>query len=217
MTVDRAIRRLGDKLVRQVLDGAALLAICGGYQNLSRSYRASTGPVVRGPGLFRPAPRWAKVDSSGRSSGILRAHSGSPLRAVVPPWSGSRTTPVGPTSSRAPCHSQPLKSGVGTTAGTGPRVCSSCRIRLAPRPEDFGSARTSTVRFCHATPTSRMPSSGPAWPARGQTTDLAALDDSEEWRAHDRFVERCRRRPWIDRLPTRLRRVLAPGRNLIGF
>ncbi len=51
----------------------------------------------------------------------------------------------------------------------------------------------------------------------GQPTDLVPLDDRDEWRAHDRFVERCRRRPLADRLPPAVRRFTDPARNLIGF
>ena len=51
----------------------------------------------------------------------------------------------------------------------------------------------------------------------GQSADLQALDDTAEWEAHDRHVERGRRRSWTDRLPSRLRRAIDPARNLVGF
>src|SRR6476660_7636563 len=38
-TVARELERLGGQLVDLVADGAALLAVCGGYQNLGTQYR----------------------------------------------------------------------------------------------------------------------------------------------------------------------------------
>ncbi|MCS7007652.1 MAG: glutamine amidotransferase [Thermoleophilia bacterium] len=42
----------GDAIVEAVARGAALLAVCGGYQLLGRSYRGQGGTLMEGAGLF---------------------------------------------------------------------------------------------------------------------------------------------------------------------
>src|SRR2546429_134145 len=42
-------------------DGAALLAVCGGFQNLGHSYRLGDGRTVRGPGIFAARTRSGSV------------------------------------------------------------------------------------------------------------------------------------------------------------
>ena len=52
----------------------------------------------------------------------------------------------------------------------------------------------------------------------GAQASLTPIDDLEEWRAHDRFVDRLRAaRRRRERLPAGLRRVVDPVRGLIGF
>ena len=51
-TVARELERLGDQLIDLVADGAALLAICGGYQNLGVRYRTTQGEDLWCPGLL---------------------------------------------------------------------------------------------------------------------------------------------------------------------
>ena len=52
VTVARELERLGAQLVDLVTGGAALLAVCGGYQNLGVSYRTSQGEDLWCPGLL---------------------------------------------------------------------------------------------------------------------------------------------------------------------
>ena len=47
-----ALAALGDGLRAAVADGAALLAVCGGYQLLGRSYRDQSGEELPGVGLL---------------------------------------------------------------------------------------------------------------------------------------------------------------------
>jgi CobQ-like glutamine amidotransferase family enzyme len=52
VTVARELERLGGQLIDLVAGGAALLAVCGGYQNLGVSYRTSQGEDLWCPGLL---------------------------------------------------------------------------------------------------------------------------------------------------------------------
>jgi Predicted glutamine amidotransferase len=56
VTVARELERLGDQLIDQVADGTALLAVCGGYQNLGVGYRTSLGEELPCPGLLPVRP-----------------------------------------------------------------------------------------------------------------------------------------------------------------
>lgn len=46
------LARMGPAVAEAVAGGTALLAVCGGYQLLGRSYRAQDGSVMPGAGLF---------------------------------------------------------------------------------------------------------------------------------------------------------------------
>lgn len=50
--VARALARMEGSLARAVFDGAALLAVCGGFQNLGYQFRSSLVGSLSGPGLF---------------------------------------------------------------------------------------------------------------------------------------------------------------------
>ena len=45
-------QRHAERIRRDVADGAALLAVCGGYQLMGRSYRDADGTVMAGLGIF---------------------------------------------------------------------------------------------------------------------------------------------------------------------
>ena len=74
------LRRLGEALEREVGDGAALLAICGGYQSLGKSYRSLRGPVMGGPGLLHVTT----VGAPGRLVGPSRGTPRGPGAALRP-------------------------------------------------------------------------------------------------------------------------------------
>lgn len=217
VAVDRAIRRLGDGLVHHVDDGAALLAICGGYQNLARSYRATSGALVGGPGLF-PVRTEA---GEGRLVGPVVAHLASPLTTAA---GVERGTVVGFENHSGRTELEPGAVPFATVeigAGNNGRDKTEGFLFM-PDPTRSGPRGLKIGTYLHGPLLPRNPHVADALvraglARTGQATDLVALDDAEEWRAHDRFVERCRRQPWIDRLPRSLRRVIAPGRNLIGF
>ena len=76
-TVARELERLGSQLVDLVGEGAALLAVCGGYQNLGIRYLTSRGTELIGPGLFPVSTDASGVhdDWSVRSSRRCRSSS----------------------------------------------------------------------------------------------------------------------------------------------
>ena len=45
-------RRHAERIGRDIADGASLLAVCGGYQLMGRSYRDADGTVMAGLGIF---------------------------------------------------------------------------------------------------------------------------------------------------------------------
>jgi len=210
--VERSLRRLEDGLRREIGEGAALLAVCGGYQSLGLEYRNVDGRTIRGPGIIDVRT----VGSPARLVGPVVAHLTSPILG------GSRSTIVGfenhsgRTSlgrSSAPLATVEIGHGNNDRDGTeGVLENPGCR--------DLRGLRIGT--YLHGPFLPRNPHVADALLAAGlartgQPTDLAALDDAEEWAAHDRYVERCRRRSWTDRLPGRIRRAIEPARNLVGF
>ncbi len=216
--VEDAIGRLGEVLVRRVADGAALLAICGGYQSLARSYRTADGRAVHGPGIFA-----ARTEAGERRLvGPVVAHLSPALAGTA---GEGRTTVVGFENHSGRTELDPgatpfarieIGSGNNGTDGT---------EGLLVMPDQTGPGAGGGLRigtYLHGPLLPRNPHVADALlraglARTGQATDLIALDDTEEWRAHDRFVERSRHRPWLDRLPGPIRRVVAPGRSLIGF
>jgi CobQ-like glutamine amidotransferase family enzyme len=52
VTVARELERIGEQLTDLVAGGTALLAVCGGYQNLGIRYRTSLGDELACPGLL---------------------------------------------------------------------------------------------------------------------------------------------------------------------
>jgi CobQ-like glutamine amidotransferase family enzyme len=212
VAVEGALLRLGERLVRRVADGAALLAICGGYQSLGVSYRTGRDRTVRGPGLFDVRTAAGTRRLVGPVVGHLTDSSITTIRDTVIGFENhsGRTQLAG---SARPLAMIEIGSGNNGRDGT--------EGLFAP-PGTGGLRGLRIGTYLHGPLLPRNPHIGDALLAAalertGQPSTLAALDDTAEWRAHDRFVERCRRRTWSDRLPSRLRTMVDPARNLIGF
>ena len=219
LAVEAALGRLSDELIRQLGDGAALLAVCGGYQNLGRSYRFADGRTVRGPGVFpirteasaerlvgpvvaRLAPGLATcgtgaADAARTTVVGFENHSGRTNLDVIE--NAFATVEIGHGN-----NDRDLTEGSLTIAGDGGlrglRIGSYLHGPLLPRNPHVADVLI-RAGLAHA----------------GQPTELEPLDDTDEWRAHDRFIARTRHRTWVDRLPEGVRRVIAPIRNPIGF
>jgi CobQ-like glutamine amidotransferase family enzyme len=212
VAVEGALLRLGDRLVRRVADGAALLAICGGYQSLGVSYRTGHDRTVRGPGLFDTRT----VAGARRLVGPVVGHLMDPSITTI------RDTVIGFENhsgrTRLARSARPLAT-IEIGSGNNGRDRTE-GVFAAPGADGLHGLRIGT--YLHGPLLPRNPHLGDALLAAalqrtGQPSALEALDDTAEWRAHDRFVERCRRRTWSDRLPSRLRSMVDPARGLIGF
>jgi hypothetical protein len=212
VAVERALLRLGDALVHRVADGAALLAICGGYQSLGESYRTGHARTVRGPGLFGVRTMAGPRRMVGPVVAHLRDPSLTTIRDTVIGFENhSGGTSLAPNA--GPFATVEIGSGNNGQDGT---------EGLLARPGSDGLRGLRIGTYLHGPLLPRNPHVADALLAAalartGQPSGLAPLDDTVEWRAHDHFVERCRRRTWADRLPSRLRSLVDPARGLIGF
>lgn len=214
ITVGRELERVGGAIRSQIEDGAALLAICGGYQMLGSSYRTLDGATIEGAGIF-PIET---VAATRRMVG--------PVVADLDAWpeiAQARPTVVG------------FENHAGrTTLAAGARALATVEIGagnngidrtegILALPGADGLAGLRVGTYLHGPLLPRNPHLADALIAAGiarggAPATLTAIDDLEEWRAHDRFVDRLRAaRRRRERLPTRLRRVVDPVRGLIGF
>lgn len=212
VAVARSLQRLGDALVREVGDGAAVLAVCGGYQSLGVEYRMPGERTVRGPGVVDVRT----VGGPRRLVGPVVARLEDPIfgnvaGTVVGFENHSGRTSIGP-------ESRPLariEVGHGNNDEDGTEG-----VLETPGSRGLEGLRIGT--YLHGPLLPRNPHVCDLLIAAGlgrtgQPTDLRPLDDRDEWAAHDRYVERCRKRPWTDRLPVGVRRIVEPARGLVGF
>jgi CobQ-like glutamine amidotransferase family enzyme len=210
--VERSLARLGDRIARQIDDGAALLAVCAGYQSLGISYRDSRGRVMHGPGILR-----VRTEArAGRLVGPVIAH------ATLPLFDGPRTTIVGFENHSGRTILEPDATPLATVeVGHGNQDHDGTEgVVELPAASSLRGLRLGT--YLHGPLLPRNPHVADALLRAallrsGQVATLRPLDDAAEWRAHDRHVERSRHRSWADRLPSRLRRAIDPARNLVGF
>jgi CobQ-like glutamine amidotransferase family enzyme len=208
LRVEAALRRLGRALEARISEGAALLAICGGYQNLGRSYQFADGRTVHGPGIF-PVETVAADD---RLVGPVVARlTPDAARSVGPGSIPERTTVVGFEN-----HSGRTFLDAGGAAfatveiGNGNNGTDGTEGLLLPGGGGHG-LRIGTYLHGPLLPSNPHIADAliRAGLARtGQPDDLEALDDRADWRAHDRFLVRSRRRPWVDRLPAGVRQAI---------
>jgi CobQ-like glutamine amidotransferase family enzyme len=211
VAVERSLRRIGDALLGEIEAGAALLAVCGGYQSLGVEYRIPGGRLIRGPGVVDVRT----VAGTRRLVGPVIARVEAPVfgsaRTIVGFENHSGRTTLGPDS--APLARIEVGHGNNDVDGT---------EGVIETPGTRGMLGLRIGTYLHGPLLPRNPhvcdvliAAGLA--RTGQPTDLLPLDDRDEWAAHDRYVERCRRHPWTDRLPPRVRRFVEPARNLVGF
>ena len=216
LRVEAALARLGPSLEQQLERGAALLAICGGYQNLGRRYQFSNGRTVHGPGIF-------PIETVGAPDRLV----GPVVATLVPqllsrtPLPAARTTVVGFENhagrSRLEESAVPF-ANVERGAGNNGEDGTDGAVFL-PASEGLRGLRIGT--YLHGPLLPRNPHVADSLIAAGlanrhQDPHLERLDNGEEWRAHDHFAEQARSHSWIDRLPSGLRQVVEPVRNAIG-
>jgi len=213
-TVARELERLAPAIRQRIAEGSALLAVCGGYQNLGWSYRTAAGTTIDGPGILDVSTE-AGV---GRLVGSVVADLGD-----LPTGTGSRSTLIGFENHAGRTHLGPTARPLATVEiGRGNDGVDGTEGILA-LPGDGGLLGLRIGTYLHGPLLPRNPHVADALIASGlarggPSGELTPLDDTDEWRAHDRFVARSRaRRRREERLPPRLRRILDPVRSLIGF
>lgn len=214
LMVARELERLGPAIRERIAEGAALLAVCGGYQNLGWSYRTAAGTTIAGPGILdirTEAGRSRLVGSVVAS--LTDLPNGTPPRPTLIGFEnhGGRTY-LGPTA--RPLATIEIGRGNNGVDGT---------EGVVGLPGDDGMLGLRIGTYLHGPLLPRNPHVADALIASGlgrggPAVALAPLDDSDEWLAHDRFAVRSRARKRRDeRLPAWLRRITDPARSLIGF
>jgi CobQ-like glutamine amidotransferase family enzyme len=212
MAVAEELRRLAAEIRAQISDGAAVLAVCAGYQMLGRSYLTGEGVSIPGVAILPVETVAGRERLVGPVVGTLCGWPTSPRHTVIGFENHSGRTVIDP-------GSEPLaivEIGYGNNGEDG-----SEGMVAPPGAGGVGGLRIGT--YLHGPLLPRNPHVADALIAAalargGSQPDLEPLDDAEEWRAHERYLRRTREtRRRRDRLPSRLRRLVDPARGLIGF
>ena len=183
-----------------VAEGAVLLAVCGGYQNLGREYRSAHAGTIKGAGFFdawTEAPESGErlvggcVVSLGADSPIVAAGRESAARAG---FAGQEQTVVGFENHGGRTFlgegRQPLGqvvSGFGNNGRDGAEG-------IMALPGDAGGAGFQLGTYLHGPLLPRNPHLADyilLCALRDQgITELTPLDDRDEWAAHASFAQR---------------------------
>jgi len=207
--VERALVNLDDAIIRRLDEGASLLAVCGGYQNLGQWYRFANGRTVHGPGIFAANTRAGETRLVGRVVAHLGPTVISERRTVVGFENHSGRTELDASASAFAT----IEIGHGNNGHDGGEGI----LAIAER-------RTGVLigTYLHGPLLPLNPHIADALlraglARTGQPTELAPLEDNEEWRAHDNFLSLARDQSWTDHLPARLRGLAQRAQSLIGF
>ena len=219
--VAEALMDLADPLRRAIDEGAALLAVCAGYQNLGHAFRSPLVGEIRGPGLLDVETEMMIAGAERFVGGIVVELEGaSPVagamaadptrRRVVGFENHSGRTSVGPTM-------RPLGR---VLIGRGNDGSSGFEGAVA-MPGDGGLGGLRIGTYLHGPLLPRNPHLADLVLAmglgRGHAAVLPPLPDDPEWLAHDRFAaDWTAIRPGVTRRTSagRLRDRLG---SLIGF
>jgi len=185
--------RTGEAVEEAIQDGAALLAVCGGYQLLGRSFRTAEGVEIPGTGLFDAYT----IAGSRRCVGDVVAEA---------TLDGDRFPLVGFENHSGKTYLMPGGSTAPATDQAGPRRTVPL-ARVIVGSGNNGEDATEGARYLGAIGTYLH---GPILPKNpwladwliltglrrliGPEATLAPLDDQLESAARDAFTERARRR-----------------------
>jgi CobQ-like glutamine amidotransferase family enzyme len=212
--VARELLGLGPAIRDRIADGAALLAVCGGYQSLGWSYLTSTGALLEGPGILDIRTEAGPTRMVGPVVARLSdGASGQPGRDEVVGFENhaGRTWPG---STARPFATVEIGRGNNGEDGT---------EGILAMPGEGGLAGMRIGTYLHGPLLPRNPHVADALIAAGlgrggPPVALSPLDDRDEWTAHDHYAARSRaRRRREGRLPRPVARVVDPLRSLIGF
>jgi CobQ-like glutamine amidotransferase family enzyme len=226
ITAARGLDRLGGAVVDAVGAGAALLAVCGGYQNLGHGYRSALVGDLSGPGLldvWTEAPAGAARHVGGV---IVELAAGSPIAAMgrasaaSAGMAGAEDQLVGFENHSGRTFlgaaTQPL-GRVVVGHGNNDRDGGEGMLAL---PGEGGLAGLRIGTYLHGPLLPRNPHLADYLLANARSlngpTEIGALPDDAEWRAHAAFAARWR----AERTAGKLSRFGAVGErlgSLIGF
>ncbi len=212
----RTLARMEGPLARAVSDGAALLAVCGGFQNLGYDYRSPRVGTLAGPGLFDAStdapdgarrlvggvivtlPDGSPIAAAGRASALAAGFAGQEKTLVGfenhsgRTFLGERARPLGHVGKGHGNNGCDGGEGVialpGEAGVAGLRVGTYLHGPLLPRNPHLAD-------FILATVTSP-----------GTIDELSPLPDGAEWAGHAAFA---------DRWAARTRAGTRPGGNLL--
>lgn len=230
VAVAAGLERLGPSLVAAVRSGCALLAVCGGYQNLGHRYRSELVGELRGPGLLDLATE-APAGAPRRVGGVVVAlPEGSPIAeagrgsAMAAGVAGAERRLVGFENHSGLTYlgleARPLGR---TVVGWGNNGVDGGEGIFAP-PGEGGVAGARIGTYLHGPLLPRNPHLadyllGCGLARTGQPSELAVLPDEAEWAAAAAFE----RRWWAEWESSRSRDRSAWGRlrerveSLVGF
>jgi len=217
ITVARELERLGRQLTDLVAEGTALIAVCGGYQNLGVRYRTALGDELPCPGLLPIA-----TDGLAGSRRLV-----GPVLAGVSP-----DLPLGPRPDPTVVGFE--NHGGRTTLEPGARPFAMVEIGhgnndldgtegVLALPGEGGLRGLRIGTYLHGPLLPRNPHLADALIAAalahgGDPIELEPLTDELEWSAHDAACERLRRTAREERrIPGWAHRVVDPVRALIGY
>jgi CobQ-like glutamine amidotransferase family enzyme len=228
--VAATIAPLAEPLAAAIARGAALLAVCAGYQNLGHAYRSPLIGEIRGPGILDVETN-APVDAVRLVGGVvieltagspaIEAGAASAAAAGVPDGSrflvgfenhSGRTT-LGPSM-------RPLGRVV---VGSGNDAASRDEGAIA-MPGDGGIAGLRIGTYLHGPLLPRNPHLADVLLAAGMSRggtrpapDLAPLPDTREWLAHAAFEADWRERKPGTTRRSGLGRAIGRIQSLVGF
>ena len=198
--IAEALNRLAPSIRDRLDGGAALLAVCGGYQNLGSFYRSEHAGVVPGAGLFGA---WTEAPTGGQrlSTGCIVALPADSPIAAAGRDSAARAGLSGQELSVVGYENHSGRTWLEEGAGSLGRVVTGNGNNGKDGMEGFmalpapgGSPGLRLGTYLHGPLLPRNPHLADyillcALSEHG-VTELSPLDDRDEWQAHESFATR---------------------------
>lgn len=198
--VASALAQLEGPLLQAIFNGAALLAVCGGFQNLGVSYRSLLAGTLSGPGLFdasTEAPAGAERMVGGV---VVELEAGSPIAAqgrasaAAAGFAGQERTIVGFENHSGRTFLGQHVNALGLVGRGHGNNGADGGEGVICLPGEAGLAGLRVGTYLHGPILPRNPHLADfilasVLAGRG-VTELAALPDDEEWAAHRAFADR---------------------------